>query len=274
VSAKASTRSRVFSAASLVGLLLAACGAHAAVDDAFPRAAKAYLVKRDGRLLWAGHADERLPPASLTKMMTALIVLESGVLDQTVVVSRRATREPGSRVGLKPGENFRARDLFAAMIMRSANDACRALADHLSPNFIALMNQRSAALGLRDTHFLDPCGHDRSGQYSTAADLARLAERVMVYEDYARLARQADFRISTLDGKRKLYFTNTNALIGRYEGALGVKTGSTSRAGNCLVALAEKDGSRVLIVMLNAPNRWWNAVGLFDRAFKAAAPLQ
>jgi D-alanyl-D-alanine carboxypeptidase (penicillin-binding protein 5/6) len=207
-------------------------------------------------------------------MMTALIVLESGILDQVVVVSRGATRESGSRIGLKAGENFRARDLFAAMVMRSANDACRALADHVSPNFIALMNQRAAALGMRDTHFLDPCGHDRRGQYSTATDLARLGERVMVYDEYARLARQSEFRISTVDARRKFRLTNTNALIGRYEGALGIKTGSTSGAGNCLVALAEKDGSRVLIVMLNAPNRWWNAVGLLDRAFKASAPLQ
>jgi len=251
----------------LTAALLAATSHALAVEDAYPRAAKAYLVKRDGRLLWAGHADKRLPPASLTKMMTALILLEGNRLDEVVVVSRRATREPGSRIGLRPGENLRARELFAAMVMRSANDACRALADHVSPSFVGLMNQRAAALGMRNTYFQDPCGHDRPGQYSTAQDLALLAERVMVYEEYARLARQAEFRVSTVDGRHRFWLTNTNALIGRYEGAIGVKTGTTSGAGNCLVALAEKDGARVLIVMLNSRDRWWNAAGLLDRAF-------
>jgi D-alanyl-D-alanine carboxypeptidase (penicillin-binding protein 5/6) len=133
------------------------------------------------------------------------------------------------------------------------------------------MNQRASALGLASTRFVDPCGHDRPGQYSTAADLARLAEHVMRHPEYVRLSRIPRMRVATLDERRKFSFQNTNALIGRYDGALGVKTGSTARAGYCLVALAEKDGVRVLVVLLNAPNRWWNAVGLLDRAFEARA---
>lgn len=225
-------------------------------------------MKRDGRVLWAGRENERLPPASLTKLMTALIVLERGNLDELVVVSRRATRETGTRMGLKPGENMRVRDLLAAAIVRSANDACRALADHISPDFVALMNRRAAELRLGDTRFADPCGHDRSGHYSTAADLARLAEQVMQKPEYARLARMPRVVVRSAAG-RKFELHNTNALIGRYDGTIGVKTGFTSAAGNCLVAIAERDGVRVLIVLLNAPNRWWNAVGLFERAFKA-----
>lgn len=229
-------------------------------------------MKRDGRLLWAGAADERLPPASLTKLMTSLIAMERGSLEEIVVVSRGASRETGTRIGLKAGENLRMRDLLAAMVMRSANDACRALADHLgktTAGFVAQMNQRAANLGMRDTRFLDPCGHDREGQYSTAADLARLAERVMQHAEYMRLARLSRARIASVDGSRKFALHNTNALIGRYDGAIGLKTGFTGRAGNCLVALAERDGVRVLAVLLNAPNRWWNAAGLLDRAFAA-----
>jgi D-alanyl-D-alanine carboxypeptidase (penicillin-binding protein 5/6) len=131
------------------------------------------------------------------------------------------------------------------------------------------MNQRALALGLARTRFVDPCGHDRPGQYSTAADLARLAEQVMRHPEYVRLSRISRMRVATLDERRKFSFQNTNALIGRYDGALGVKTGFTAHAGHCLVALAEKDGVRVLVVLLNAPNRWWNAVGLLDRAFEA-----
>jgi len=248
-------------------VLLAAWSVHAA-ENLFPRVAQAYLVKRDGLVIWAGNAQAHMSPASLTKMMSALVILESGRLDETVTVSREASRQTGSHIGLKAGDQLRVRDLLAAMIVRSANDACRALADHVGVTFVARMNRRAAQLGLRDTQFVDPCGHDRPGQYSTATDLARLAELAMQQPEFARLARAERLSIVTLSGRRKFYFTNTNALIGRYEGAIGVKTGTTGRAGNCLVAIAERNGVRVVLVLLNAQNRWWNAAGLLDRAFE------
>lgn len=250
----------------------AACLAHAA-GDPYPWIASAYVVKRDGALLWAGAADARLPFGSLAKMMTALLALEHGDLQREAEVSRAASRETGTRIGLHAGERLRLGDLLAATVIRSANDACRALADALGPgtaHFVAAMNRRAAALGLANTHFADPCGHDRAGQYSSAADLARLAEEVMRHEDYMRLAASERLEIRTADGRRSYLLRNTNALIGRYRGAIGLKTGNTDGAGHCLVALAERDGVRVLAVLLNAPNRWWNAAGLLDRAFAAA----
>lgn len=225
-------------------------------------------MKRDGRVLWAANANEHLAPASLTKMMTALVLLESGRLDDIVTVSRAAGREKGSRIGLRAGDQLLARDLLAAMVVHSANDACRAVADHIGVTMVARMNQRAASLGLRDTQFVDPCGWDKPGHYSSAADLARLAEQVMQQPEFARLARTPELRIATTNGRRRFHFGNTNALIGRYEGAIGVKTGTTGRAGHCLVALAERNGVRVLVVMLKARNRWWTAVGLLDRAFE------
>lgn len=255
----------------LLVLFAASCLAHAA-ENRYPRVAQAYLVKRDGRVLWAGNADLHLSPASLTKMMTALVALEMGKLDDVVTVSRAASRERGSRIGLKAGEQLRVRDLLAAMVVRSANDACRAVADHYGVTFVARMNQRAKAMGLRDTQFNDPCGWDGPGHYSTANDLARLAEQVMQHAEYARLARSESLTIATTNGQRKFRFTNTNALIGRYKGAIGVKTGTTGQAGNCLVAIAERDGVRVVLVLLKARDRWWNAAGLLDRAFAAATP--
>ena len=243
------------------------------MEDPFPRVASAYLVKRDNRVLWAGNAHAHLSPASLTKMMTALVILEGGQLEEVVTVSRAASRETGSHIGLKAGDQLRVRDLLAAMVVRSANDACRALADHIGVTIVARMNQRVASLGLRDTQFVDPCGHDRPAQYSTAADLARIAEVVMNNDEYARLARSDRLVIRTMNGQRRFYFTTTNALIGRYEGAIGVKTGTTGRAGNCVIAMAERNGVRVLIVLLNARDRWWNAAGLLDRAFEQHATL-
>jgi D-alanyl-D-alanine carboxypeptidase (penicillin-binding protein 5/6) len=248
---------------------LLASTAHAA-EDPYPWIASAYLVKRDGVVLWAGQENARLAPASLTKLMTALIALERGGLDDEVTVGKGVLQSTGTRIGVKPGEKYRAGDLLAATVVRSANDACRALADHLDPKFVAKMNQRAAALGMTNTRFADPCGHDREGQYSSAADLARLAEEVMRHDEYLRLAKTERVSFKTLDGGRAFTLRNTNALLGRYPGAIGLKTGHTEGAGNCLVALAERDGVRVMAVLLNAPNRWWNAVGLLDRAFAAA----
>jgi serine-type D-Ala-D-Ala carboxypeptidase (penicillin-binding protein 5/6) len=219
-------------------------------------------------VLWAGNAARRLPPASLAKLMTALIALERGRLEETVVVSAAAAKAGGTRMGLRAGERLAARDLLAATVVRSANDACRALADHVGADFVERMNARAAALGLADTRFADPCGHDRDGQYTSAADLARLAEAVAAHAEYLRLARLRRIEVASAGG-RKFSLASTNALVGRYEGAIGLKTGYTSGAGHCLVALAERNGVRVLVVMLNSPNRWWNAVGLLDRAFEA-----
>lgn len=248
-----------------------AAGAARAAEDPYPWIAAAYVVKRDGVVLWAGQPDARLAPASLAKMMTALIALERGALEQPVTVGRGVLQATGTRIGLKPGERMTAGDLLTATVVRSANDACRALADHIGGKlFVQTMNGRAAALGLVNTRFADPCGHDRDRQYTTAADLALLAEQVMRHDEYLRLARLERATIRTLDGRRSFALRNTNALLGRYPGAIGLKTGHTEQAGNCLVALAERDGVRVLAVLLNAPNRWWNAAGLLDRAFAAA----
>ncbi len=152
-----------------------------------------------------------MAPASLTKMMSALVTLESGHLDDVVTVSRAASRESGSRIGLKAGQQLRVRSLLAAMVVRSANDACRAIADYFGVTFVTRMNQRALAMGLRDTQFVDPCGHDKPGQYSTAADLAKIAEQVMQKPEFAQLARTERVTIATTDGKKKFHFTTTNA---------------------------------------------------------------
>src|SRR5258705_1783987 len=137
----------------LVLACLVAGGARAA-DDPYPWIAAAYVVKRDGALLWAGSADRRLAPASLAKLMTALLALERGKLDEPVTVGRGVLQETGTRMGLKPGEKLRAGDLLAATIVRSANDACRSLAEHVGSSvdqFVKAMNARAAALNLKNT---------------------------------------------------------------------------------------------------------------------------
>ena len=238
--------------------------------DPFGNVAAAYLVKVDGREVWARNPDASLPPASLTKMMTALLVLERADLGQVVTVSREASRETGARLGLAPGDRMPVIDLLAATLLGSANDACHALAEHVAgteTKFVTLMNARAREMGLSNTRFANACGHDAPGMRSTARDLARMAEAAMGTPVFAKMAGLEDGWISTADAGKKFSLENKNLLIGRYRGAIGVKTGFTGSAGKCLVALAERDGRRVLLVLLNAPDRWWKAEEILDAAF-------
>ena len=256
-------------------VLVAAAGfaADTPAADLFPGGAAAYVVEVDGRALWSRDAERVLPPASLTKIMTALVFLESGKpLDGVVTVSVRAQRATGSRLGLKAGERLRAAEALAATLLRSANDACLALAEHVAGDkarFAALMNARARELGLTRTHFTNPCGHDEPGHVSTARDLAVLARAAMAKPVFARIVETVDLSIATLDGRR-FALVNGNELVGRYAGAVGVKTGFTPGAGKCLVAIARRDGVEVLLVLLNGRNRWWESVEALDRAFAEA----
>jgi len=257
----------------LAALAIAAASA-AAASDPFPGVARSYLVRVDGATVWEHVAEERVPPASLTKLMTALLVDEAARPDERVTVSAGAAGETGSRLGLKAGDSFRVKDLMAAAMIASANDACRALAEWdggTEGAFVQRMNRKAEALGLRDTRFANACGHDASGHYSTARDLAKLADAAMARPAIADLARRIDLTISTAEGGRSFRLVNRNALIGRYDGAIGVKSGFTSKAGKCLIALADRGGVRVLLVMLGGRDRWWDAHAILDRAFAYAA---
>ncbi|MEO6421903.1 MAG: D-alanyl-D-alanine carboxypeptidase, partial [Candidatus Nitrotoga sp.] len=150
---------------------------------------------------------------------------------------------------------------------------CHALADHLGRSesgFVVRMNRRAKKLGMRDTHFTNACGHDATKHYSSAHDLARLAHELLKYPSLIEITSKKNLQIATLDGKKRYKLTNKNALIGRYDGALGLKTGYTPNAGKCLVAFAKRSGHEVLLVILNGKNRWWDAVEILDLAFDHA----
>jgi D-alanyl-D-alanine carboxypeptidase (penicillin-binding protein 5/6) len=252
-----------------LGIVATAARAEAA-GDPFGNVAAAYLVKVDGREVWTRNPSTRLPPGSLAKMMTALLVLEWADIRSVVTVSREASRETGTRLGLAPGDRMTVLELLAATLIGSSNDACHALADHVAGSetkFVPLMNARARELGLSNTLFANACGHDAPGMRSTARDLARLAETAMENPLFAKLAGLEDGWISTAGAGKEFSLANRNLLIGRYRGAIGVKTGFTGAAGKCLVAIAERDGKRVLLVLLNAPDRWWKAEEILDAAF-------
>ncbi len=249
-----------------------AMAAHA-VTDPFPDAARSYALYVNGQLLWAHKPELTVPPASLTKIMTAIIALERTSLNDIVTVSKIAAKETGTKINLKAGERYYVIDLLAASLIHSANDACRALAEHVSGNevrFVRLMNKRARDLGMKNTRFSNACGHDNKNQYSTADDMARLAFFAFKNETFTKMVSLAAGTISTADEQQTFHLENTNALIGRYSGAIGVKTGFTAQAGKCLIALAERNGIRVMLVLLNAPDRWWKAVEMLDLAFLTA----
>lgn len=239
--------------------------------DAFPRAGRSYLVEVDGVAVWARAPDVSRPPASLTKLMTALLALEARRDPaEWVRVSPRAARETGSRLGLRAGEELGLGDALAAVLVGSANDACLALAEHLGGSedaFVARMNARAAELGLAHTRFRNPCGHDAAGHRSSARDLAALSRAALVFPELRRLVALERTTVTTRGG-RALDVRTHNELLGRVEGVRGVKSGYTVGAGRCLVALAERGGREVLLVLLDASDRWWTAAALLEAAFE------
>ena len=249
---------------------------HAASADPFAGSARAYLVRIDGGTLWA-HADtDRLPPASLTKLMGALVVVDALGDNEAVEVSARAAAATGARIGLVAGDRVSAGNLLTALLVRSANDACLALAEKVAGSeerFVRRMNEHATKLGLRDTHFANACGFDAPGHYASARDLARLADLSLANPRIARRAAQPSAEFSSRGGKR-FRFDNTNALIGRIPGTVGLKTGHTRRAGHCLIGVVQREGRTVMVVLLDARERWWDAVAMIDQAFEHASPPQ
>lgn len=236
-------------------------------------AAKASLVRIGDDIVWSRAADQRLPHASLTKLMLALLVLDDYNPNTVVTVSKTAANEPPSKLGLHAGDRLRLEDVLAAAMIKSANDACIALADWHSGSeaaFVERMNERALELGLYDTHFADACGFDAPGHYSTVHDIVALVDIARKNPVLERLMKTEKVTIRTLDKKRSFTLRNTNHLLGDYAGAAGGKTGYTNRAGPCLVAISERDGVEVLVVMLNASNRWPDARRTFDLAFTEA----
>jgi D-alanyl-D-alanine carboxypeptidase (penicillin-binding protein 5/6) len=262
-------------AAAGLGMAVALAGfTHAAwaVPDRFPGASAAYVVLADGKPLWAANADAPLPSASLTKMMTALVVVEMARVDAIVTVSRTAARARGARMGLAEGARLAVRDLLAGLLLRSGNDACVALAEHVAGSearFVERMNARARAWGLAATRYANACGFDAPGHVASANDLAVLARRLLAVPDLARLVALDKLVVTGADGHR-YKLASTNLLFGVVPGIAGVKTGYTARAGHCLVAFARRDGREVMVVLLRGSDRWWDAVAMIEQAFDPA----
>jgi serine-type D-Ala-D-Ala carboxypeptidase (penicillin-binding protein 5/6) len=270
---------RLLAGALLLPLLFGAA-AHAAKAvkakdplDHYKTSAAAYAMAVDDQIVWGRAMDTPRPPASLTKLLSALVILDHRWQpDATVTVSAQAASVEGSHIGLRAGEQVRAGDLLTGMIVRSGNDACMAMAEHVGGNvgnFVRMMNAKAQQLGMTRSSFRNPCGLDAEGHVSTAHDLLLLARAAADRPEIASRANETQAEIRTLGGRR-IHFKNTNAILGREPDVAGLKTGFTRRAGKCLIAMAERGAHRVWVVLLHAPDRWTAASGLLAKGMALA----
>lgn len=228
---------------------------------------------KSGRILLENQADRPMAPASLTKIMSAIVVLEEGNLEDQVTVSRRAAAAHRIKLHLKPGQLVPLRGLLQAMLIRSANDACLAAVEHVAgdeESFVARMNTKAATLGLTRTHFQNACGFDMPDHYSTAEDLATLTTYAMGNETFAAIVREPAAVIRTADQRKKFIARTTNRLLGTMDGVVGVKTGYTREAGRCLIAVVTREDKELLLVLLNARQRWGRAQELIELGLQSS----
>lgn len=233
-----------------------------------PRASAAILFDLEGgRVLYEKNSAERIYPASVTKIMTALIALEKGNLSDMVIVSDNALSDITylhSKISLKPGEEISFENLLIALMVSSANDAANVIAQHISGDvmsFVALMNERAAELGMTGTHFVNPHGFHDDNHYTTAHDMQIVTRKALENEKFCELVKIKTYRMPATNMSDERMLSSTNHLISRYRNtahyypyATGVKTGSTEEAGSCLVATAEKSGVKLLSLLFGCNN--------------------
>jgi D-alanyl-D-alanine carboxypeptidase len=227
-----------------------------------------------GRVLWRKDPTRILPIASVTKMMTALVVVDHVAAGAKVLVTKQALAYQGSGVGVLPRNKWVGLSaMLHGLLLPSGNDAAIALAQRTAktiPRFVELMNERATAMGLTCTRYSTPSGFSDRGNHSCAADLAVEARAVLDEPRIARIVKRRSAVLPFPIKGGKLYLYNHNPLLARrYPGTIGLKTGFTDAAGRCLVAAVERNGHRLGVVLLHSPDPGGQAEKLFDRGFRA-----
>ncbi|MCL1824117.1 MAG: D-alanyl-D-alanine carboxypeptidase [Oscillospiraceae bacterium] len=234
-------------------------------------AKSAILINMDtGAVIFEKNSLERRAMASTTKIMTALLTLESGNLDTQFTVDPYAIRVEGSSMGLREGDIVTKKILAAGMLLPSGNDAAQAGAVCVAgslPEFVKRMNERAALLNLSDTHFANPSGLDANGHYSTAYDLALLTIEALQNKEFTELCGLQEQRVEFGNPPFGRWLYNNNRLLYMYNSTIGVKTGFTDNAGRCLVTAARKNGVTLIAVTLGAPNDWQDHMNMYDYGF-------
>ncbi len=258
-------------ALSLVLLLSQMLSLHIGADgDIHISAAAACLIEaKSGEVLYAKNADERRGMASTTKIMTAILAIEALPQDTVVTVSDACCHIEGSSLYLRAGERLTLEDLLYGLLLRSANDAAVAIAiavDGSLDAFVARMNDKAVALGLKDTHFDNPHGLDGATHYTTARELALLGAYCMKNDTFSKIVSTKRHTIAKgTDSERLL--VNHNRMLSSYEGAVGIKTGFTKKCGRTLISAAKREGLTLIAVTLDAPSDWSDHAKMLDLGF-------
>lgn len=236
-----------------------------------PNVSTNYAVVMDyesGRVLFQKNSNKVVPMASTTKIMTAIVALENSNPADAVTVSRRAASIRGSVIGLKEGQKITMEELLYGLMLRSGNDCAIAIAEHIAGSvgrFMAMMNSKAFDIGAFNTRFTTPHGLDADGHFTTAYDLALITKYAFKNNEFVKIVSTKKITIDSPFGKRT--FNNINKILSIVEGADGVKTGYTGKAGRCLVSSAARNGKRVICVVLNSPRRWEDSRKLLEYGF-------
>lgn len=244
-----------------------------AINDTPPPAvtAKAVVIidPLTNTILFEKNPHQRLLPASTTKIMTGLIALEVFQPNEVVTITD-ADKSIGQTSNLVSGEQITVENLLYALLVNSGNDAALALARHYPAGystFVDRMNQKAAELGLLDTHYTNVSGVEQEAHYSTAADLSRLAKEAMKNSLFAQIVGTKSITIQSIDGRFVRKLTNLNQLLGKVDGVLGIKTGWTDNAGECLVSFTNRNGHELIIVVLGSADRFGESTALINWAY-------
>ncbi len=213
----------------------------------------------NGRVLWGKNEEEPLAMASTTKIMTAIVALEMGNLYDVITVSKNAAKAAEVNIDLKAGEEYYLEDLLYALMLKSANDVAVAIAEHIGGSvegFADIMNSKAFDIGAYNTEFVTPNGLDSGNHHSTAKDMALIAAYAIKNENFLHIINTKSYGFNSVDGKRHFDLMNTNRLLNEYNGAIGVKTGFTNKAGHCFVGAAKRD--EITLVSTVLASGWGN----------------
>lgn len=255
--------------------LFAVCLPHSFAEQINSLAAVVMDVSTE-QILIAKNSDDLLPPASTTKLMTAIIVLERADLSEVVTISQRAARAHPFRVGFKKGDRVTIEALLFAALLKSANDAAVALAEAVAgseESFVSFMNEKAVLIGAVNTRFINATGLPGIGQFITALDLSKIMKYAMSVPRLKAILATPSAEVSTEKGKA-IFLRNTDKLLWSDEQVIGGKTGYTNSAKHCFVFAAERDGRTLIVTLLGCPTRknlWREARKLADKGFQRIA---
>ena len=227
------------------------------------------MIAGTKEVIYEKNSREKMPMASTTKIMTAILALEKTAPEEIVTVSANAEGQEGSSIYLARGDKIKMEDLLYGLMLNSGNDAAVAIAEYVSgnvENFAQEMTDLAKKIGAADTSFKNPNGLDEEGHYTTAYDLALITNYAMENETFRKIVSTVE-KSGAVNNSDIVYFRNHNKLLKMYDGAIGVKTGYTKRCGRCLVSAAERNGVELIGVTLNAPDDWNDHMNMMDYGF-------